>query len=400
MDLKIAASAAMCATSNASLKLVATGPWPSIDPSSVVFSPDQASVEARGRRLTGVAVAWRSNTASGVDTCQNPKLEPNAEHCNWTVGHNMPANPGAGLVWVPPGGRVGADVVTFDADGRQAPPETFALIPTRVNLTSLLPSDASIDLSTGSGEVPIAHAESIAAVDCGDVRCDVSGNRLVVRALSSNVNSVDVKFKLLPGVFVAKGLGFDAAPTARLAVVHCPMSIASGPPLRDVDNARVVVRIEGRCASELPSLRFMIGSTPVDVLSTQADSTGAEALLRVGSMAAANLSITAVHADSPGVAVAVARADTVSAPAVSATLEIEGHPNLSFIPNNREAFVHPRILSGHAHLVPLAVPGVYSVARRGSVFTVTGDPNASGQAALRFGYRDDSLSGDFANADL
>jgi hypothetical protein len=228
VDLEIAASVAMCATSNASLKLVATGPWPSIDTSSVVFSPDQASVEARGRRLTGVAVAWRSNTASGVDTCQNPKLEPNAEHCNWSVGHNMPANPGVGLVWVPPGGRVGADVETFDADGRQAPPETFALIPARINLTSLLPSEASIDLSTGSGEVPIAHAESIAAVDCGDVRCDVSGNRLVVRALSSNVNSVDVKFKLLPGVFVAKGLGFDATPTARLAVVHCPMAIASG----------------------------------------------------------------------------------------------------------------------------------------------------------------------------
>ncbi len=400
-ELKIAASAAACATAGTALvKLVTTGLWPSIDASSIVFAPDQASLEARGRRLTGVSIAWRTNSASGTDTCQNPKLEPSAEHCTWTVGHNLPTSPGSGLVWVPAGGREGPDVFAFDAEGHPAPPESFVVTPTRVNLASLLPPDASIDLSTGSGQVPVAHAESVAAVDCGEVRCDISGNRLVVRALSSNVSSVDVKFKLLPGVFVAKGLGFDTSPTARLSVVHCPMEVVSGPPLRGVDNARVVVRIEGRCASDLPTLRFSIGTTSADVLSTQADSTGAEALLRVGVLDAATLVVTAVHADSPGVAVAVARVDTIAAPAVSATLEIEGHPNLSFIPNNREAIVHARVLGGHASLVPIEVPGVYAVAKRGSVFTVIGDKNASGQAALRFGYRNDSLSGDFARADL
>ena len=400
VDLKIAASKALCPTTNAFLKLVTTGPWPSIDPASIVFTPDQASVEARGRRLTGVAVAWRNGTDSGVDTCQNPKLEPSAEHCSWTVGHNMSASPGLGLIWLPPGGRVGPEVVTFDSDGRQATPDTFVLLPARVNLASLLPSDASIDLSTGSGSVPIAHPESIAAVDCGDVRCEVSGDKLTVRALSSNVNLVDVKFKLRPGVSVAKGQGFDATPAAHLAVVHCPMSVTSVPPLRGVENARVVVRIEGRCASDLSSLRFFIGNIPADVLSTQTGSTGSEALLRVGSTDASSLSITVVHSDTPAVTIAVARIATEPAPAVSATLEIEGHPNLNFIPNNRRALVHAPILSGHAHLVPIAVPGVYCVARSAAGFTVTGDKNASGQAALRFAYRDDSLSGDFATADL
>ena len=400
IDLKIAPTALNCATSNASLKLVTTGPWPSIDASSVVFAPDQASVEARGRRLTGMIVAWHSNGASGVDTCQSPRLEPNAEHCSWTVGHGMSASPGAALVWVPAGGRAGPDVVTFDAEGRQSAPEAFLLTPTRVNLSTLLPPDASIDLSTGRGEVAIAHAESIAAVDCGDVRCDIVGDKLTVRALSSTVNSIDVKFKLVPGVFLSKGLGFDTAPTAHLAVVHCPMSVASVAPLREVENARVVVRIEGRCASELPELRFLIGSTLADVLSTQSDSTGAEALLRVGGTDALSLAITAEHRDAPGVAVAVVHVDTILPPAVSASLEIDGHPNLSFIPNNRPAIVHARTLTGHAHLVPLDIPGVYSVGRSGNSYTVIGDPNTSGQAALRFGYRDDSLSGDFANVDL
>jgi hypothetical protein len=400
VDLSIAPNAATCATSHATLRLVATGPWPSIDATSIVFAPDQASVEARGRGLTGVSIAWRSSAASGLDTCQNPKLEPGAEHCTWTVGHNMSANPGAGLVWVPPGGRVGPDVVSFGADGRQAAPETFVLSPVRVNLAGLLPPDAAIDLSTGRGEVPLTHAESIVAVDCGEVRCEVARDKLTVRALSSNVNAVEVKFKLLPGVFVARGLGFDAAPVARLAVLHCPMSVTSIPPLRGVENARVVVRIEGRCSNELPGLRFLSGSAALDVISTQSDSTGAEALLRVGSTDAPSLSITAVHKDAPGVAVAVARVDSAPAPPVSETLEIEGYPKLGFIPNNRPAVVHARMLAGHAHLVPLEVPGVYSVKQRGSVFTIIGDPNASGQASLRFGYRDASLAGDFANADL
>jgi hypothetical protein len=249
-----------------------------------------------------------------MDICQSPKLEANAEHCNWTVGHGMSATPGAGLVWVLPGGRTGPEVVSFDAQGRQVSPDAFVLAPARVNLASLSPPDAAIDLSTRRGEVPIAHAESIVAVDCGEVRCDISHDKLIVRALSSTVNSVDVKFKLSPGVFVAKGLGFDAAPVAHLAVLHCPMSVVSGPPLRGVENARIAVRLEGRCASELPALLFLSDGAPLDVLSAQTDATGAEALLRAGAVDAMTLSITAVHKDAQGVAVAVARVDTVPAP--------------------------------------------------------------------------------------
>jgi hypothetical protein len=400
VELGVATSVAACPSSRTTVKLVATGPWPTIDPNSIVFAPDQASVEARGRGLSGVAVAWRSNTASGMDFCQSPKLEPNAEHCNWTVGHGMSAAPGAGLMWVPPGGRAGPDVTSFDAQGKQAPGDAFLLIPARVNLAGLLPPDAAIDLSTRRGEVPIDHAESILAVDCGEVRCEIAHGKLIVRALSSAVNSVDVKFKLAPGVFVAKGLGFDSAPVAHLAVLHCPMSVVSGPPLRGVENARIVVRLEGRCASELPALMFLSDGAALDVLSTQSDATGSEALLRAGALDALSLSITAVHKDAQAVAVAMARIDTAPAPPVSETLEIEGHPNLSFIPNNRAAVVHARILPGNARLVPLPVPGVYTVARHGADFAVLGDPNASGQASLRFGYRNDSLSGDLASADL
>jgi hypothetical protein len=400
VDLKIAASPAECAVSTTSLKLVATGPWPSLDPASVVFSPDQARVEARGRRLRGVALAWRNNTSSGVDICQVPKLEANAEHCTWSVGHNIPVTPGSALVWVPPGGRVGADVSTFDAEGRLGSPESFVLGVARVNLSNLLSNDASIDLSTGSGEVQLTHPESIAAVDCGEVRCEVARDRLMVRTLSSNVDSVDVKFRLRPGVFLAKGQGFETAPAAHLSVVHCPMAVISGAPLRGVDNSRTVVRIDGRCASELPDLRFVVGNSIADIVATQVDSVGTEVLLRVGNTDATTLTITAVRADSPGVAVAVAHVGTLPTPQVSTSLEIPGHPNLNFIPSNRSARVHLQTLPDHARLVPLPVPGAYSVTDQGARLSVTGDPNASGQVAMRFGYRSDALSGNFANVDL
>ena len=87
-------------------------------------------------------------------------------------------------------------------------------------------------------------------------------------------------------------------------------------------------------------------------------------------------------------------------PRSTASLEIPGHKNLSFIPTNRPAIVHLPPLGQHGHLVPLPLPGVYSVQKDGAVYEVTGDPDASGLAALRFGYRVDSLPGALADTDL
>jgi hypothetical protein len=162
----------------------------------------------------------------------------------------------------------------------------------------------------------------------------------------------------------------------------------------------MVLRIEGRCAREVPSLRFMIGSEPAEVRLTLVDSTGTDVLVYVGSTSASVLTVTAVHEDAPSVAVAVARVETSVPPRSSASLEIPGHKNLGFIPTNRPAIVHLPPLGPHGHLVPLPVPGVYTVQKQGAEYLVTGDPDASGQIALRFGYRVDSLPGALADADL
>jgi len=402
VTLRIAPSLALCAAESTSLELVASARAPNIESGSVVLQLDQGKVEVRGSRLAGVAVAWRSNTASGIDVCEAPKFENGSERCSFEVGRGLSADPkSSNLSLIPAGGRAGPDVTNYDLDGELVAPSSLVLTPARVVLANIVPPEASIDLSTGRGEVELSHPEAVSGVDCGAQRCEIVGRALLVRSLSSNVGSVDVKFRLIPGVVVAKGGGgFDAAPSVSLAVVHCPMSVPSGPLLRDTEAASLVLRIEGRCAREVPSLKFMIGSEQAEVRKTLVDSTGTDVLVYVGSTSASAVTVTAVHGEDFGVAVAVARVETIGAPRSSASLEIPGHKNLAFIPTNRPAIVHLPPLGAHGHLVPLAVPGVYTVQRQGAVYTVTGDPDASGQVALRFGYRIDSLPGELADADL
>ncbi len=401
VELKVAPSFAACSTKASSLKLVATARPPSIDLPSVVLQPDQGRVDVRGHRLAGVTLAWRSNSASGVDVCESPKLENGVEHCPFNVPRGLPADPNSGsLSLIAAGGQAGPDIVNYDADGKVVPPAASVLTPAKVVLSSVISAEASIDLSTGRGEVELTHPDAIAGVDCGAQRCEIFHNALVVRSLSSNVTSVDVKFRLVPGVFVSKGASFEATPTAHLAVVHCPMSVPSGPVLRGIGSARMVLRIEGRCADEVPSLRFLIGADTLEVLQSVVDSTGTDVLVQVGSTDASALTVTAVHNDDPGVSVAVARVETIAPPQSSGSLEIPGHKNMSFVPTNRPAIVHMPILEHHAHLVPLPVPGVYSVQKQGENYLVTGDPDAAGLAALRFGYRSDELPGGLADVDL
>ena len=401
VQIKVARSLAECGADSGTVELVASARLPNIDPASVTLQPDQGKVEVRGHRLAGVAVAWRSNTASGVDVCESPQVDNGIEHCVFDVGRGLPADPKSGsLSLIPAGGRAGSEVANYDVDGTLLTKEQLLLTPARVVLASLMPPDASIDLSTGRGEVELTHPDVVLGVDCGAQRCEIVRSALLVRSLSSNVSSVDVKLRLIPGVFLGRGGSFETTASVHLAVVHCPMSVPSGPVLRDTTDALLVLRIDGRCASEVPMLRFLIGADSAEVLQTLVDATGTDVLLRVGNTSASALTVTAVHSDDPGLAVAVARVETMAPPSTVASLEIPGHKNLGFIPTNRPAIVHLPRLGEHAHLVPLPLPGVYTVQTEGEGYLVTGDADASGLVALRFGYRVDSLPGTLADTDL
>ena len=81
-------------------------------------------------------------------------------------------------------GRVAASpgAVIFTIDGRRAAPETFSVIPARVDLMDLLPANASVDVSAGVGRVALTHPEAIADVDCGAIHCSIDSGALVVPA--------------------------------------------------------------------------------------------------------------------------------------------------------------------------------------------------------------------------
>lgn len=402
VELKIAADSSKCASGATQVTLVATGKWPQVDRSTVLFYADEARVEARGRNLRGLALSWRSRSASGLDVCHTPKLEPTAEHCSWNVvGQGLPANPQSGaLAWVPAGGRAGADVTTFGVDGKPVPPETFVLPPARVILNHLLPPDSAIDLSSGRGEVPLTHADAVLSVSCGAVRCEMAGGKLVVRGLSKVLNAVEATFKLVPNVFMSREAGAETQPTAHLAVLHCPMSVVSGPVLRGLDSAQTVVHIAGRCAEDVPALRFLVEEKPLAVVDTQFHSKGADVLLRLGKYDADTLTIVAVRREDQSNAVAIARTDTIEPPHVRTTLELPGYPNIGFIPNNRSALVHLPKLGHQAYLEVLPVQGVYRVGKQGGFPSVQGDPNAAGLTALSLGYRSNALRGALRRANL
>ncbi|HEX3343737.1 MAG TPA: hypothetical protein VHS09_04150, partial [Polyangiaceae bacterium] len=71
-ELKIAVNGAACGPTAASLTLVTTGRWPTIDPAGTTLFVDDARVELRGRGLKNAVVRWQSGQRGGEDRCIAP----------------------------------------------------------------------------------------------------------------------------------------------------------------------------------------------------------------------------------------------------------------------------------------------------------------------------------------
>jgi hypothetical protein len=389
-ELPVALSPADCAHATLAVKLVATGRWPTLDPTSFVLSLDEGRLEGHGRGLRGLLVTWPTEVGRASDTCREPNGVGGAEACAWGVPKKLSADPSASLLrWLPAGAQVASDATLFDGDGRAAPAETFAITPSRIELTDLLPSDASVDVSSGTGHAPMSHFEAVAGVDCGTVSCRVEAGSLVLAAPPASVTTVDVKLRLLSRVFFTRRKPPDPQPTLRVSILRCPMSVASGPALRGVDTARTVVRLEGACMRDVASLRFLVGGRQADVTEVESVKDAAYAVLNLGSLDAPSITITAVRGEGDTV-VGLARTETRAAPVVRTVLSIPGFPPIDFIPNNRAAIVHRPHVAG-AELALLPIDDVYDakteVADGAEVSVVRGDVNAVGSVALQFGYR-------------
>jgi hypothetical protein len=402
VELKVAPTAADCAKSTTELTLVATDRWPAFDLSSSVFSPDDGRLDASGRRFRGVGISWKSEGARGLDVCRDPQSDGGVDHCTWSVARDAAADlKVTTFAWLPSGARAGPDVATYDAEGHLAKDSVFALVPARVTIARLLLPDPSVDLGTGEGEIPLVHPEAVASADCGALTCEMSNGQLVVRGAAALVSSLEVKLRFRPHVYLLKKDALEAQATVRLSVLHCPMSIVSGPPVRGDDAAKVIVKLEERCGRDLGSVRFVTDHSPLKVLQIVDDQDATYVLLRLGEVSDDSVTITALRGQPEGIALAVARSPTRTLPTVRASLELPGFPNLNFIPNNRAAAVHVSPAGEHLHFALLPVEGVYEVsAAAGGGMAIRGDPNAAGLTQLTFGLRADGLPDGLEQTDL
>jgi hypothetical protein len=387
-EFAVANTPGACAQAPVTAKLVVTGVWPVFDAGSFTLALDEGRLEARGRGLRGVLVTWPvSGGGRSADACGDPKTAAGTESCAWGVPKTLSADPTASaLRWLPAGAQATTDAVLFDADGRPAPPATFAIVPSRVEIEDILPADPSIDVSAGVGAVPVSHPEAVTGVDCGAVRCTVENGNLVVQAPPASATSVDVKFRLATHVIDTRKSPPDPQPVFRVPILRCPMSVVSGPILRATDSARTIVRLEGACVRDVNALHFVVLARLADVVRIEPMKGAAFAVLSVGSIDASNVTITALRGEGEGAAVAVTRTETAAAPIVRTVLEIPNFPPVNFIPNNRHAIVHFPHVEG-AELVLLPIQDVYEATNDPAGSTVQGDVNAAGLVTLQFGYR-------------
>lgn len=407
VDLKVAKTPSDCAATTMTLTLVALGDFPTLDPSSFVLSLDDGRLEGRGRGLRGTLVAFPTAEGLGVDVCRDPKSDGPNDVCTWAVPKSISADRNAtGLRWLPAGAVATPGAIIFGANGKPIPPSALALSPARVELRQLLPSNPSVDVSSGVGLLRLTHPEAVVGVDCAPLKCDVTDGNLAVAAPSASVTAIDVKFRLIPHVAYAGKASPEPVPSIHVALLRCPMSIASGAVPRGVDRTRAVVKVEGVCARDVAALHFVLGGRKLDVVEIQRVGDVAYVALLLGSVDGEEVSMTAVRADSgaqkatvEGAVVAIARARTYRLPIVRSVLELPGHPSIDFVPNNRTAIVHvPKVPS--AELVLLPLDGVYTTKVERAVTLVQGDVNAAGEVTFQFGYRVPSLPAPFDKLDL
>ena len=401
VTLSVAPSVSACTTNAVEhITAILTGPHPVIDPASVAVFVDSARLELRGEGLEGIRIGWKVGERAGSDVCLNVTKDKGRDFCAVNVDKKLPVDPRSmALWWAPPGGHADPDVVTFDKAGNPVPEDQRRLAAGRVVLGPLFPSTRTVDVASGEGHVDLTHPEAVSSADCGAARCEVTPKGIVVRSVPAALTNVAIRLRLLPRVFVAHGEAFDNAPTDTLAVLRCPLSMVSGEPLRGADDLQVVLRFDNTCGRDVDRLRWMANGDVADVVRTESLPDGKYVVLLVGRTSAERLTITASKEDD-GTVVAVASERTWQMPPLQTSLVFPNFGAIDFVPKNRDALITVAPVPRTGKLVPVSVPGAYTVTEQKDGYHVRGVYAAGGYTALRFAFRASSLPHVFQDTDL
>ncbi len=231
--------------------------------------------------------------------------------------------------------------------------------------------------------------------------CTVSNGAIVVASVSKVSGSLAIRLRLMPHVSLREGDVLDDSPVISIPVLPCGVTAVSGEPLRGVDDTRMVVRLDARCASDASNLRYSVGGRVADVERVVTDAGSALILLRVGRIDTDEVSLTASRAGAESSLVGQTRVRTRLIPSPHTILELTSGGAVDFIPTNRRAIVRfAQPVSGLGHLVLAPMPGIYdAIVERGATL-VKGEKTAAGFVALRFAYRVDSLPAGLRSVDL
>lgn len=396
LALRIAPSRQGCAGSSETILVVATGPIPDIDASATTWFRDEGRLEVRGHGLNGLVVAWRSGEQSGVETCVDPGVAGKQQTCALPLPRGLAAD--VALTWLPARGRPSERSVVYDVRGSRLDRTALVLRPARVVLSRVVAATATADLSQGVGRVPLQVPGSVAAVDCGQARCEIEDSAILVRSVPALASTLSARVRLSPRFFLSRGEALDTQATLTLPLVHCPLTLPSGPPLREADESFVVVRMDPRCKEARPRWLVNGGAAEVERYVKVSDATFV--VLRIGRLAGERLLVTAVRNDLDAAIIGQVAAATLPAPRPRASLELPRHGKIDFLPSNRDAVLTVGQIEGRARLIPLAVEGAYTITRNGAQILIRGDENSGGFVTLRFAYRFDGLPGELAGTDL
>jgi hypothetical protein len=389
-EIKIAPEHNACAQSSETVTLIATAPLPEFDSAGTVLYADDGRIDLKGQRLKGLQILWQAGNKTGQDTCLDPQGSKQ-QTCVVPVGRGLSGE--VSLRWLPARAVSGADVVTYDRGARRVDPASWIIRPARVVLSSVFGATDAVDVSQGPGRVPLVHPEAIASVDCGQARCELTETDVLVRSFPASATSVTMRLRLLPRFTFVHGENHESSVTAVLPLLHCPLSIVSGPPLRgDVESGQVVVRMDARCASGT-RLRWLVDGNSADLAKAIKTPNETYFLVRTGRLLRERVNITATRADMDGMVVGVLDSPTVAAPRPRVVLELPKYGPIDFVPTNRNATMTVSGAREHARLIPVSVEGDYTVtpAPDGKSYLVHGDPGATGLVSLRFGYRPEGL---------
>jgi hypothetical protein len=380
--------------------LVVTGDHPNIDATSVSIALDAGRLELRGDGLEGTRVGFSGGGKSGTDVCLNVTHDRDHDVCALNIDRTLPADPKQiELHWVPAGGRLGTDVFTFDKHGELLANDRSLLPVTRLLISRMFPETRMVDVAHGEGKLPLIHPEAVAGADCWPAHCEPTPEGLLIGAVPAAAPKLGVRLQLRPHVLLTRGDVLDNVVGDTLSVLRCPITIVSGEPLRNVDELKVLVRLDPACMADVQRLRWLANGEPSEVVHVESLPEGVYVLLWVGRLSSERLSLVAARPDDNSV-LAVATEKTVGIPPLMASMTLPGFGEIDFIPRNRSAFVNVSHVAGKGELVPVSVPGAYTVERSEGGYLVRGASTSGGYTALRFAYHVEGVPDVFADTDF